>query len=116
MEGEKWVIDPIQVKQVDIDRRQDNARKPGRVMWPEGEFGAEIFRVKNRSKVSLFYPHEETETGLETVLIPEKQDGTRLPPVQEKPGRDCSRFLDAIQELERMELGNFRGELKVDHL
>jgi hypothetical protein len=110
------VIDPIQDNRVDTARLQNNARKLGKVTWPEDEFGAEIFRVKNRSKGSLFYPREETETGLETVLTPERQDGTRLPPAQEKRDRGYSRFLGAIQESERMELGNFREKLKADHL
>jgi hypothetical protein len=59
-------------------------------MWQAGEFGEEIFRARDPSKVSRSCPQEETEIGLETELILEKQDGIRLLRGQAKHDQACS--------------------------
>ena len=90
-------------------QRQNEDRKPGQVISPDGELGVVIFPVKNPSKVSRSFPSEKTEIDLETVLMREKQDGIKPPRGQEKNDLACRRCQDALPELELIALESFRA-------
>ncbi len=97
-------------------QRQNEDRKPGQAILPEGELGAVISQVKNPSKVSRFFLFGITPIGLETVHMLEKQDGIELRRGQGKNDQACRHYQDAPLEWEQIALESFRATSEADDL
>ena len=94
-------------------RLQNEDRKPGQGISPDGELGVVIFPAKNLSKASRPCLCEITEIDLETALMREKRGGIKPPHARGKNGQVCLRCQGVRPELELRASATFKVILKV---